>query len=284
MKIAGFKDPQSYSLPVLVAVGLHLVLLIVMSTQWISSQEAPRVKPIKAISAKVIQVENKQAKKRKEDKIRQQKQTKKKADKKRKDDARKKAERKKKLDKKRAADKKAAAKKAADKKAAKKKADAKRKADLKKKADAKRKADAANKRAAAAEKQRQAALATEARQRAAREALDAALQEELVAEQASADQAAVNDYANAIRLQIMRFWVTPPSARRTDKLKLRLQLLPTGEVAAVTVTKASGNTALDRSAEQAVHRAKPFTVPKDALLFEKLRVINIDMSPENLRW
>jgi colicin import membrane protein len=138
-----------------------------------------------------------------------------------------------------------------------------------------------------AEKQRQAVLAEEARQKEDEASLTNALneeQEELSLEQANSDQSEIMRYVSAIRSQIERSWTTPPSARRNDKLRLRVQLLPSGEVAVVTIAKSSGNTALDRSAEQAVFRAQPFMVPKSNRLFEKMRVINIDMSSENLRW
>ena len=276
MKLAALKNPNSYTLPAIIAFGLHLVLLVVMSTQWIAQSEAPRIKPIKAISATVIQTENKQVKKRQRDKIKRKKNAdKKQADKKRADKKRKDAKKKEK------AKRKADAKKAADKK----KADAKQKSDLKRKADAKKAAN--KKREIAAEKQRQAMLAEEARQQADEASLEDALKEEqeaLIEEQASSDQSELMRYMNAIREQIQRSWTVPPSARRKDKLRLRMQLLPSGEVAVVTIAKASGNAALDRSAEQAVYRAQPFMVPKSNRLFEQMRVVNIDMSPENLRW
>lgn len=114
--------------------------------------------------------------------------------------------------------------------------------------------------------------------------LSKGLKDSLVTQQPGPDQMEVSKYAHAIIRQIGQNWVVPANAKRSNRVVLRMQLLPTGDVAGVVISSVSGNPALDGSAEQAVHRAQPFAVPKDPLLFEKMRIINIEMSPENLHW
>ena len=65
--------------------------------------------------------------------------------------------------------------------------------------------------------------------------------------------------------------------------RLIVELVPTGEVVAVTVVKSSGNEAFDRSAEQAVRKAARFDVPEDPALFEAhFRRFQMLFKPEDL--
>ena len=47
-----------------------------------------------------------------------------------------------------------------------------------------------------------------------------------------------------------------------------VELIPTGEVLSVALVDSSGNGSFDRSAEQAIRRARRFDVPEDNGLFE----------------
>ena len=65
--------------------------------------------------------------------------------------------------------------------------------------------------------------------------------------------------------------------------KLLVELIPTGEVVAVSVVESSGNAAFDRSAEQAVRRARRFEVPQDNAIFEEnFRQFYFLFQPEDL--
>lgn len=103
--------------------------------------------------------------------------------------------------------------------------------------------------------------------------------------QVEQDELVANSYIDQIRAQISRVWQYPPSARRDMSTTVRIQMVPTGEVVSVSVTKSSGVEALDRSVELAVKKAQPLPVPKDSRVFEaSFRVINITFKPEDARY
>ncbi|MFT7108376.1 MAG: TonB family protein [Psychrobacter glaciei] len=107
---------------------------------------------------------------------------------------------------------------------------------------------------------------------------------EIQARQAEEDQQAVASFAGQIKALIQSVWRFPPSAKHDQVVLLRIFMVPTGEVTDVQLVESSGNTALDRSAEQAVWRVAKFPVPEDASLFEKqFRNFLIQLKPENAR-
>ncbi|MCY3837452.1 MAG: cell envelope integrity protein TolA [Gammaproteobacteria bacterium] len=90
-------------------------------------------------------------------------------------------------------------------------------------------------------------------------------------------------YAAAIREAIEREWSRPPSARLGMQARLRVDLVPSGDLLAVTLLESSGNPAFDRSAEQAVRKVERFDVPKESRLFEKsFRRFTMLFKPEDL--
>lgn len=121
-------------------------------------------------------------------------------------------------------------------------------------------------------------------QEEAQNARDDALHKERQAKQAKVEQQQVADFSSQIHALIKSAWRLPPSARYTEEVVLRVYLVPTGEVTEVLLLQSSGNTALDRNAEQAVWKVGNFPVPKDAVLFEKeFRQIVLKLRPENAR-
>lgn len=148
------------------------------------------------------------------------------------------------------------------------------KARQQKAAEQKRKAqEAAAKKRALEEAQQQAAL-------------DKALREEqmMLAEQAEAE--VVNSYKAIIAERIVSKWSRPPSARRGMLCDLVIQLVPTGKIITVNITKSSGNAAFDRSAEQAVRAVDqiPELQSMDINTFERnFRTIHLQFNPEDLR-
>lgn len=283
----------SYRLPIIISVLLHLVLVIMVTLGWSSASDEPRVFKPRYVDAKLYELKPKTIKQAspgkkkpvKEDvqpqvrELEQQKSSalaKQKADAKQKEEAKQKAE----------AQQKAAAKKKAEAEA-KKKADAQKAADAKKKAEAEAKKSAEAKKKADALKKAQAERnAKEAEEKRRQQEIASALAEEEALLTAEVSDAVAQSYIAMIVDRIGRNWSRPPSARRGMICELRIQLIPTGEVVSVVVTKSSGNSAFDRSAEQAVRKAERFPELQklDSADFDRnFRQINITFDPQDLR-
>ena len=227
----------------------------------------------KNIQAKVIQVENKAVKKRKE--TAQKRLAKQQRDAKRRQEAQRK--------------KKIAAAKAKKDKAARDKANkaklAKEKAKQEKARQDKTKKDKlAAKNAEELERQKQQerellnALAVEEQQRS----MEKALAEE---QRAQKNAVITNSIVSQIQAKIYEAWRYPPSARPEMEVIVRIALVPTGEVIQVVLEKSSGNQALDRSVLAAVKRAEPLPVPSDNRLFEQqFRNFVMSFKPEDAVW
>lgn len=109
-------------------------------------------------------------------------------------------------------------------------------------------------------------------------------EDQLVAEE-ELDQLA-RSYVASITERIERNWSRPPSARTGMQCELLIQLVPTGQVVQVTIIKSSGNTAFDRSAEQAVKKVERFPEIKEmpAEVFERsYRKLTLIFNPKDLR-
>ena len=110
-----------------------------------------------------------------------------------------------------------------------------------------------------------------------------ALAEELADLRDAETDAETMTYAAAIRQAIVEAWSRPPSARLGMQARLRVDLVPSGDLLAVTVLESSGNPAFDRSAEVAVRKVGRFDVPKESRLFEKsFRRFTLLFKPEDL--
>jgi colicin import membrane protein len=138
--------------------------------------------------------------------------------------------------------------------------------------------DPAVERRAAEEARRAAEL-----NRLAASAFDDALAREADALNRDSAAEAVMTYEQGIYRLIVNNWSRPPSARNDMKATLLVELVPTGDVAAVSLVESSGDEAFDRSAEQAVRKAGKFDVPKESELFEKnFRRFRLVFKPEDL--
>lgn len=111
------------------------------------------------------------------------------------------------------------------------------------------------------ELRRQAEAAEEQRRR--QQELDR--QRAAAAAEAAAAEAARNEFelvqsaTGLIQQIVQENWSRPPSARNGMRAILQIQMLPTGELLDVNITQSSGDPAFDRSAENAVYRAAPFS-------------------------
>lgn len=105
-----------------------------------------------------------------------------------------------------------------------------------------------------------------------------------LAEAASADAEAVaQSYRYGIYQKVVANWSRPPSARNGMEARLQVELVPTGDVVAVMLIESSGSSAFDRSAEQAVKKARRFEVPKEGTIFEQyFRRFTLLFKPEDL--
>ncbi len=103
--------------------------------------------------------------------------------------------------------------------------------------------------------------------------IDAADEEAMIAQ----------SYRFGIYQLIVGNWSRPPSARNNMEAKMLVELVPTGDVVAVTLLTSSGNEAFDRSAEAAVRKARRFEVPVESKLFERyFRRFTLLFRPEDL--
>ena len=178
--------------------------------------------------------------------------------------------------------------------AAKKKRDRQRRLDA---AKAKANADAQKKKKADLDRKEKERLALE-QDRLERERLAELQRQKLAAEfaqtlaeeqlllKAQEDEVAANSYRQLISLRLSENWSRPPSARRGMETLIRLQLVPTGRVVGVTVLKSSGDSAFDRSVEQAAFKAAQFIELQQmspSLFEKKFRQVDVSFSPQDLR-
>lgn len=128
------------------------------------------------------------------------------------------------------------------------------------------------------ERQRQERL-----QELSRQSTQRALAEELAELVDAEADVETMTYAAAIRQAIVEAWSRPPSARLGMQARLRVDLVPSGDLLAVTILESSGNAAFDRSAEVAVRKVGRFDVPKESRLFERnFRRFTLLFKPEDL--
>lgn len=96
-------------------------------------------------------------------------------------------------------------------------------------------------------------------------------------------EVASQSYLEGIANLVAGHWSRPPSARNGMEVELMIELVPTGDVVGVTIVRSSDSAAFDRSAENAVRRARRFEVPEDRQLFERnFRKFRILFRPEDL--
>ena len=162
---------------------------------------------------------------------------------------------------------------------------------------AKAKADALKKKKADLDRKKTERLALE-QDKLERERLAELQRQELAAEfaqtlaeeqsliSAQEDEVAANSYRQLISQRLSENWSRPPSARRGMETLIRLQLVPTGRVVGVTILTSSGDSAFDRSVEQAAFKAAPFVELQQmapSLFEKKFRQVDVSFSPLDLR-
>ena len=169
--------------------------------------------------------------------------------------------------------------------AEKKKADALKSRQRQAELDRKEKERLAKERQEQRERAERERLAELQRQQKEQEFADAIAEEQRLVN-AEKDEREANSYRQLIQQRLSENWNRPPSARRGMETMIRLQLVPTGRVVGVTVLKSSGDSAFDRSVEQAAFKADQFIELQKmspSLFEKKFRQVDVLFSPQDLR-
>lgn len=169
--------------------------------------------------------------------------------------------------------------------AEKKKADALKSRQRQAELDRKEKERLAKEREEQRERAERERLAELQRQQKEQEFADAIAEERRLVN-AEKDEREANSYRQLIQQRLSENWNRPPSARRGMETMIRLQLVPTGRVVGVTVLKSSGDSAFDRSVEQAAFKADQFIELQKmspSLFEKKFRQVDVLFSPQDLR-
>lgn len=259
-----FLSSTSYTIPAVISIGLHLVLAVVAFWGWQATSDEKRIAKPRYIEAKIVQIEAaapKAAPPKPEPKVIDVQARRAEAERQRREEE--------------------ARRVAAQKRQ--QEAERKRKEQERKERERKEQERIARE---AAERERRAEEQRQAEQRRMQEALAEELEAERSRLQAQENASIAQSYTALISDRIESQWSRPPSARNGMKTELSIQLVPTGRIVSVSVVKSSGNSAFDRSAEQAVWKAEQFSelqkVPGP--VFEQyFRQLTLVFSPEDLR-
>ncbi len=120
----------------------------------------------------------------------------------------------------------------------------------------------------------------EAERRRQQEATEAA-----AAEAARTEFELVQSATAIIQMAVQQVWNRPPSARNGMRVILQIRMLPTGELLDARITESSGDPAFDRSAENAVYSAAPFTELQSlpiTVFNANFRTLSLIFQPEDL--
>lgn len=247
------KVPISYALGITFSLTIHGLIIAAMYGGWKAEPERVVIQP-RFIDAKLVELAPKQ-----------------KVIKKKKNTDANAAQRKRDSQRRRAAEK--------------KKADALKSRQRQAELDRKEKERLAKEREEQRERAERERLAELQRQQKEQEFADAIAEEQRLVN-AEKDEREANSYRQLIQQRLSENWNRPPSARRGMETMIRLQLVPTGRVVGVTVLKSSGDSAFDRSVEQAAFKADQFIELQKmspSLFEKKFRQVDVLFSPQDLR-
>lgn len=259
---------KAYTLPLLVSVSLHALMFVLVLANWDARPEPREIKRPQVVQAKVVeftpksqrQAEQKAAQQKVIDmRQRQQERERQEAERRRQQEA----------------DRRAQAQRQ------------QREQEQRAQAERERQeAERRREREAAEQRRREQEQQAESERIERQQRLDRALEEEAEFFEAQQAQEVAQSYVDVISQRIESNWSRPPSARLGMKCVLEIQLVPTGQVVNVTVVESSGNSAFDRSAEQAVKRIDRFEEVQDmpTQVFERhFRQLRLVFNPEDLR-
>jgi len=87
------------------------------------------------------------------------------------------------------------------------------------------------------------------------------------------------EYISQIQAEVERKWIRPANVGKDLKTEVQVTQIPGGEVIRISVSKSSGNVAFDSSVVNAIWKASPLPLPKDAALFSKK--LQFEFDPED---
>lgn len=149
----------------------------------------------------------------------------------------------------------------------------------KQKAEEQRLKELARKRREEEERQERAKSEQAFKQQLAAEAKRLKAEQEAAAQRRAAQKAQqteIDKYMNLIENKIYQNWIKPPSTNKGLVCELQVQLIPTGEVINIELSKSSGDPVYDQSVMAAVRRASPLPVPPaDSGLFDVFRNLTL---------
>lgn len=131
------------------------------------------------------------------------------------------------------------------------------------------------KRAAQIEKEHQEQVVRDQAEKNLRAALDSQKRERILAQ----------GIENGIRQIVDRVsgqWLKPIGLNDSLSCKLKVKVLPNGEVSHVEVLESSGQWTFDRSAEAAVKKSSPLPLPEDVSVRDRLREFTFTFKPESV--
>ena len=134
------------------------------------------------------------------------------------------------------------------------------------------------------EERRQRELLEEEQRRAELES-EMVRQQEIEAEGARTELELIQSATAIIQMAVQQVWNRPPSARNGMRAVLQIRMLPTGELLDARITESSGDPAFDRSAENAVYGAAPFTELRNLPINtfnSNFRTLSLIFQPEDL--
>jgi colicin import membrane protein len=150
---------------------------------------------------------------------------------------------------------------------------------LKQKQEAQRLAQLEKNRQAEQERIKEAKAAELAKAKAVQQAQAKA--QALAAEQKMAGE--IDRYKALILNAIRDQWILPENVDPNMSSQFVIRLAPTGAVLDVHLSRSSGDSILDRSAQAAIFKASPLPVPHDINTFNMFREITLTVRPSNAR-
>ncbi len=175
------------------------------------------------------------------------------------------------------------AKKRKEEEKKKRKAEAERKAEERKVAVEKKRV-AEERQKAEKEKMRLAKVKEQAEERARQQELLAELaaeeQAEAAALQVDHDRRQISEYTARIQNAIENVFNNPARGQGLS-CKIRIRIIPGGDVVEALVISGSGNATFDQRAEAAVLKAAPLPVPHDPRIFAEFKTIDLTFKPRD---
>jgi colicin import membrane protein len=141
------------------------------------------------------------------------------------------------------------------------------------------------------EEQAKKLAAQQAKQQADLAAKEAALQKQLLQQQMDGEkqqllqvklQGIIDLYRARILAAIRNQWIIPEDADPNSYCVFTIELSSAGVVTKAQLIRSSGNNALDRAAEMAIHKASPLPVPQDPAAFASFQRFNLKMTPHEV--